>query len=53
LRRQPVEEFHRRPRIGAARVRVADGGGEEFKEAVGGDEGGGEVGEEVLLRKGT
>ena len=50
-RLKPVEEFHGRARIGAARVRVADVGGEEFKEAIGGalagggDEGGGAVGE--------
>ena len=35
-RRKPVEEFHGRARIGAARVRVANVGGEEFKKAVGG-----------------
>ena len=46
-RGKPVEEFHGRARIGAARVRIADIGGEEFKEAIGGalanggDEGGG------------
>jgi hypothetical protein len=50
-RRQPVEEFDRRARVGAARVRIAKIGGEEFKEAIGGaragvgDEGGGAVGE--------
>jgi hypothetical protein len=36
MRRQPVEEFMRSASIGAARVRVADVGGEEIKEAVGG-----------------
>ena len=45
-RLQPIEEFYRRARIGAARVRIADVGGEKFKEAIGGalarggDEGG-------------
>ena len=52
MRRKPVEEFHRRARIGAARVRVADLRGEEFKEAIGralaagGDESGGAIGED-------
>ena len=42
----------RRARIGAARVRVADLRGEEFKEAIGGalagggDEGGGAIGDD-------
>ena len=50
-RLQPVEEFDGGARIGAARVRIADIGGEEFKEAIGraladgGDEGRGAVGE--------
>ena len=50
-RLQPIEEFDGGARIGAARVRIADIGGEEFKEAIGraladgGDEGGGAVGE--------
>ena len=50
-RLQPIEEFHGGARIGAARVRIADIGGEEFKEAIGGaladggDEGGGAVGD--------
>ena len=35
LRRKPSEEFRRRARIGAARVRVPDLRGEEFKEATG------------------
>jgi len=34
-RLQPIEEFHGGARIGAARVRIADIGGEEFKEASG------------------
>ena len=34
LRRQPIEKLYRRARIGAARVRVADRGGEEFEEAI-------------------
>jgi hypothetical protein len=44
-----------RARVGAARVRVANVGGEEFKEAiggafaVGGNEGGGTVGEDNKL----
>jgi hypothetical protein len=48
---KPVEEFDRRTRIGAARVRVANVRREEFEEAIGGvcadggDEGGGTVGE--------
>jgi len=33
---KPVEEFDRRARIGAARVRVANVGSEEFEEAIGG-----------------
>ena len=51
LRRKPVEELDSRARIGAARVRIADIGGEEFKKAIGGaladggDEGGGSVGD--------
>ena len=50
-RRQPVEEFDGGTRIGAARVRIPDLRGEEFKEAVevalagGGDKGRGAVGE--------
>ena len=50
-RLQPIEEFDGGARIGAARVRIADIGGEEFKEAIGGaladggDEGGGAVSE--------
>ena len=46
VRLEPIEEFRRRARIGAARVRVADLRGEEFEEAIGGalaaggDEGG-------------
>jgi hypothetical protein len=36
LRMNPVEEFDGGARIGAARVRVADVGGEEFEEAIGG-----------------
>jgi hypothetical protein len=49
--REPVEEFFRRARIGAPRVRVPDLGREEFKEAIGGalagggDKGVGAVGE--------
>ena len=49
-RREPVEEFDGRARIGAARVRIPDLRLEEFKEAiggaraVGGDKGGGAVG---------
>ena len=35
-RGKPVEEFGGGARIGAARVRIADIGGEEFKEAIGG-----------------
>jgi hypothetical protein len=35
LRRKPVEKLRRRARVGAARVRVADVGGEEFEEAIG------------------
>ena len=35
LRREPVEELHGRARICAARVWVADIGGEEFEEAIG------------------
>ncbi len=34
-RGKPVEEFNGGARIGAARVRIADIGGEEFKEAIG------------------
>ena len=47
LRRQPVEKLLGRACVGAARVRVANLGGEEFEEAIGstgagrGDEGGG------------
>ena len=54
-RLQPIEEFHGGARIGAARVRIADIGGEEFKEAIGGaladggDEGGGSVDEDDEL----
>jgi hypothetical protein len=33
---KPVAEVQRRARIGAARVRVADVGSEEFEEAIGG-----------------
>ncbi len=46
LRRRPVEEFGRRARTGAARVRVPDLRGEEFEEVIGstgaarGDKGG-------------
>src|ERR1019366_10104271 len=36
LRMKPVEEFDGRARIGAAGVRIANVGGEEFKEALGG-----------------
>ena len=36
LGREPVEKLRRRARIGAARVRVADVGSEEFEEAIGG-----------------
>ena len=35
-RLQPIEKLDGSARIGAARVRVADVGGEEFKEAIGG-----------------
>jgi len=35
LRREPVEKLRRRARVGAARVRVANLGGEEFEEAIG------------------
>jgi hypothetical protein len=51
-RLKPVEEVQSRARVGAARVRVANVGGEEFKEAIGGalatsgDEGGSAVGED-------
>ena len=54
-RLQPIEEFHGRARIGAARVRIADIGGEEFKKTIGralasgGDEGGGAIGEDDEL----
>ena len=34
-RLQPIEEFDGGARIGAARVRIANVGGEEFKEAIG------------------
>ena len=34
LRRQPIEKLDSRARIGAACVRVAGIGGEEFKEAI-------------------
>jgi hypothetical protein len=34
LRCEPIEELDGRVRMGAARVRVADIGGEEFEEAV-------------------
>ena len=50
-RLKPVEKFDGGARIGAARVRIADIGGEEFKKAVGGarasggDEGGGTIGD--------
>ena len=50
-RLNPIEKLRRRARIGAAGVRVANVGGEEFKEAIGraladgGDEGGGAVGD--------
>ena len=50
-RLKPVEEFDGSARIGAARVRVPDLRGEEFKEAIGcaladgGDKGVGAVGE--------
>jgi hypothetical protein len=53
--REPVEEFQSRARIGAARVRVANVGGEEFKEAIGGaraggaDKGGSAVGDKDEL----
>ena len=33
--REPIEKLRRRARIGPARVRVADVGGEEFEEALG------------------
>ena len=36
LRLKPVEEFRRRARIGATRVRIPDLGCEEFEEAIGG-----------------
>ena len=51
-RLQPIEEFDGGARIGAARVRIADIGGEEFKEAIGGaladggDKGRGAVGDD-------
>ena len=54
-RGKPIEEFDGGARIGAARVRIADIGGEEFKEAIrraladGGDEGRGAVGEDDKL----
>src|ERR1019366_8091179 len=54
-RGEPVEKFHGGARIGAARVRIADIGGEEFKEAIrraladGGDESMGAVGEDDEL----
>jgi len=35
LRLKPIEEFRRRARIGAARVRVLDLRGEEFEETIG------------------
>ena len=35
LRLKPIEEFPRRARIGAARVRVPDLRGEKFEEAIG------------------
>ena len=38
---KPVEEFRRRARVGAARVRVPDLRGEEFEEAIGGARAGG------------
>ena len=41
LRLKPIEEFRRRARIGAARVRVPDLRGEEFEEAIGGARAGG------------
>ena len=41
LRLKPIEEFPRRARIGAARVRVPDLRGEEFEEAIGGARAGG------------
>ncbi len=40
LRLKPIEEFRRRARIGAARVRVPDLRGEEFEEAIGSAEAG-------------
>ena len=54
-RGKPIEELDGGARIGSARVRIADIGGEEFKEAIGGaladggDKGGGSVGEEDKL----
>jgi hypothetical protein len=36
FRSKPVEEFLRPARIGATRVRVANVGGEEFEEPIGG-----------------
>jgi hypothetical protein len=50
-RRKSVEEIARSTRIGAARMRIPDLRGEEFKEAIrgaranGGDQGGGAVGD--------
>ncbi len=35
LGRKPIEKLRRGPRIGAARMRVANVGGEEFEEAIG------------------
>jgi hypothetical protein len=42
-RRKPVEEFHGRARIGAARVRIPDLRGKKFKEAIGGALSGGDT----------
>jgi hypothetical protein len=42
-RRKPVEEFHGRARIGAARVRIPDLRGKKLKEAIGGALSGGDT----------
>ncbi len=52
LRREPIEEIRRGARIGATRVRIADSGGAEFTEtlggllAAGGDDGGNASGDD-------
>ena len=52
-RGKPVEEFGGGARIGAACVRIADIGGEEFKEAIGGAlADGGDEGGSARRRKG-